>query len=400
MRVALSTIGLILMWGTVLWRADRGRTDMPGRVLTATLGILALGCTLDQPLVAASFDHVTMPNLAHVLKHGLLMLGAAGAREFLQLHMHDERTAHQGRSIRLVVTVLAVAALASLFALSPARSVETTSMTVATVTDGYMLGYWLVYVTTMGAALVPVTAAMSRFARHTEPSPVRTTLTLIATGTGIGVLYLTHKAIFIAMRLLQVRGGWLIDYHDQVSTLLVAGSVIPLALGLTWQYLARLPLVRHALAYRALAVLHPLWLRLYEATPAIALTPPRNRQRDDRPGPLDVDHCLQRRVIEIRDGALALRPFLALNDRSAEDVLARLSVNKRDRGLFAEAAWLELARRAKVAGLHPSNDHVNIPAGATDLAGEIRTLTRIAKNLPVVDAAADLLGEPREAWAR
>ena len=152
-----------------------------------------------------------------------------------------------------------------------------------------------------------------------------------------------------------------------------------------------------ARSYRALAVLHPLWWRLCEATPAIALTPQPAGRHDERPWPRDVDYCLQRRVIEIRDGVLALRPYPGLSDPDrAEDALVLLGVSERDRALVAEAAWLEVARRAKLAGVQPTSDQVRTAAGAVDLAGEIRSLTRIAKNLPVVDAAADLLDDSRK----
>jgi hypothetical protein len=398
-RIALTTIGLILMWVTVLWRVRLGRTGLPERALTVTVTALALGFTLDQPLIAAGLDlgPLAVPNLADVLKHACILLGAAGARETMELHLHDERTARQGRSVRLLVAVAAVAALGVLFALSPARSAETTSLTVATATDGYMLGYWMVYVAFLGAVLIPITRTMYRFARHTEPSSIRTTFALISAGTGAGVLYVVHKAAFIVLRLFQVRGGWLVDHYDQVSTLLIAASVIPLVIGLMWQYLVRMPVARHAVAYRALGVLHPLWWRLCEATPEIALTPHPAGGHDERPGPHDVDYCLQRRVIEIRDGVLALRPYLGLShSRRTEDALAMLGVSERDRELLAEAAWIEVARRAKLAGVQPTSDQVRTAAGAADLAGEIRTLTRVAKNLPVVDVAADLLDDPRK----
>jgi len=236
-----------------------------------------------------------------------------------------------------------------------------------------------------------------RFARYTEPSPVRTTFALISAGTGAAALYLALVAVFIALCLLQVRGGWLVDHYHPVSTLLIAASVIPLAFGLMWQYLVQMAVARHAAAYRALAVLHPLWWRLCEATPAIAFTPRPAGRHDERPWPRDVDYCLQCRVREIRDGVLALRPYLGLSDPDrADDALVLLGVSEGDRGLVAEAAWLEVARRAKLAGVQPTSDQVRTAAGAVDLAGEIRSLTRIAKNLLVVDAAADVLDDSRK----
>ena len=147
MRITPTTVGLILMWVAVLWRVGLCRTGPPERALAVTIAALALGFTPDQPWIAARFDlglHV-VPNLAEVFKHGFILCGAAGARETLELHRHDERIARRGRPVRLLVAVAAVAALGVLFALSSAHSVEATSLTVQTATEGYMLAYWLVY---------------------------------------------------------------------------------------------------------------------------------------------------------------------------------------------------------------------------------------------------------------
>jgi len=341
-----------------------------------------------------------VPNLAHVLKHVCIVLAAAGSLEVLGLQVHDQVTAANGRSRRLLLAVASAVALGVLFVLSPAHSAETRSLTVATATDGYMLAYWSVYILGLGTALVAITRTMAQFARHTERSPVRTTFALMATGTGIGVLYLAHKTVFLAFRVLDVPAGQLVTHHDQVSTLLVAGSLIPLVIGLAWQYLRRLPVARHAAAYRSLGILSPLWWRLYEATPQIALTPPLANGRERRPGPRDVEYCLQRRVVEIRDGALALRPYLGTAEPADFiDVLAELGVKERDQSVVADATWYELARRAKLAGVPPTSDPITTADGAGDLAGEIRNLSRVAKTMRDVTAAADTVQARQKADA-
>ena len=106
-----------------------------------------------------------------------------------------------------------------------------------------------------------------------------------------GVLYLAHKAIFIALRLLRVRGGWLIDHYDPVCTLLIAASVIPLAFGLMWQCLVRMPVARHAATAPWPCCIHCGGCTC-EATRAIALTPQPVGRHDERPWPRDVDYCL------------------------------------------------------------------------------------------------------------
>jgi hypothetical protein len=103
----------------------------------------------------------------------------------------------------------------------------------------------------MGAALVPITAAMSRSARYTESSPART------------------------------------------STLLVVGSVIPLTLGVRWQCLvwASCGMLRRTEPWRCCIQCGAPVRGNSGDRPHSA----RAGRRDDRPGPLDVDHCLQRR---------------------------------------------------------------------------------------------------------
>ncbi|WP_461029518.1 MAB_1171c family putative transporter, partial [Streptomyces sparsus] len=61
--------------------------------------------------------------------------------------------------------------------------------------------------------------------------------------------------------------------------------------------------------YRAYRRLAPLWWALYRASPGIALAEPPSRLAELLP-PRDLEYRLYRRVIEIRDGQLALRPWL------------------------------------------------------------------------------------------
>ncbi|MHC5904247.1 MAB_1171c family putative transporter [Streptomyces sp. S6] len=105
--------------------------------------------------------------------------------------------------------------------------------------------------------------------------------------------------------------------------------------------------VRWWRARRAYRDLGPLWSALYAELPEIALTP-HHRQ------PLrQAEFALYRRVIEIRDGSLALRPYhrpeaLAL---AAEAVSAR--ADRADREAVFEAAVLAAALETKRSGQPP-----------------------------------------------
>ena len=94
-------------------------------------------------------------------------------------------------------------------------------------------------------------------------------------------------------RLLAVGGGLLV----------IAGSTLPFLATRTTR--AR----TWATTYRNLRRLYPLWELMYRATPGIALDPPRSALADAL-RLRDLDLRLYRRIIEIRDGRLALTPYL------------------------------------------------------------------------------------------
>ena len=57
--------------------------------------------------------------------------------------------------------------------------------------------------------------------------------------------------------------------------------------------------------------------------------------------------------------------------------------------LVGEAAWLELARRAKLRGGAPHEDSMPATSGGKDLPSEIRVLTEIARSQAAVRTVAD-----------
>jgi len=105
----------------------------------------------------------------------------------------------------------------------------------------------------------------------------------------------------------------------------------------------------------------------------------------------DIELRLYRRIIEIRDGMLAVQRY---GDHHTRDWATRYAEQARHRTpeIVAEAAWLEAARRHKLNGGHPVEDEGQPRIiGGDDLAAETRVLSKISKNLAPINALADQL---------
>jgi hypothetical protein len=127
---------------------------------------------------------------------------------------------------------------------------------------------------------------------------------------------------------------------------------------------------------------------LYRAVPQIALVPPSGRP--DWFLSHDLDFQLYRRVIEIRDGRLALRPYL---DRRVTDTARRLGraagLSGSELDATVEAAVLAAAIQAKHEQRAADTGSPDAPGGS-DLPGELAWLVAVSTafaSSPVVSAA-------------
>jgi hypothetical protein len=170
---------------------------------------------------------------------------------------------------------------------------------------------------------------------------------------------------------------------EQIQSVLLAATVFVMATGLLWPAVGEWPLVRRLSALRTYRQLYPLWRSYYEAEPSIALDGSANES-----GLRDIELRLYRRVIEIRDGMLAVRPYANGRTRDLAQREAH-SAGLRDPDLVAEAAWLEVGRRAKMRGGRAYDDEPAAPSGAADFAGEVQVLTRIAWSRPAIENVVD-----------
>jgi hypothetical protein len=129
-------------------------------------------------------------------------------------------------------------------------------------------------------------------------------------------------------------------------------------------------------SYRAL---YPLWSDICQAVPDVVLHPSASPLRDQlilR----DVNYRLYRRVIEIRDGWLALRSYL--NPQIALEAAGQGELANEDPQVALGVTHIRSALRAYAEGEaisdNPGNEVPRLP-DTEDFVGEIDWLVRLAK---------------------
>jgi hypothetical protein len=191
-------------------------------------------------------------------------------------------------------------------------------------------------------------------------------------GWGLGTAYAGLEGGYIVLALLGI-----VPPHSYPTTLayaLFAGGCIALVGG------GLLGVYRWGEQYRAHRLLYPLWRDLYEATPDIALDPPRSAYADALTF-RDLDLRLYRRVMEIQDGVAMLQRYntVALRDR-ARAVCDTVGIVKNDVPVCVEAIVWAAAVRAKRRGWHvPVSVVTPVTRSGSDVDAELHYLQRVAR---------------------
>jgi hypothetical protein len=208
-----------------------------------------------------------------------------------------------------------------------------------------------------------------------------TGLRIVAGGCAFGLAYIAHKGIYLGLR--TSGGSPSTEAESGVAMLLALAGLVLIIVGTTlpaWGPRLRPSALRRWFrAYVAHQRLYPLWSALYRSSPEIALDPPSSRLRDAL-DVRDIDFRLYRRVIEIRDGRLALRPYLCPDVRTkvAHDV-AQSHLAAVDEFATVEARVLADALQAKREGrLGRAGVHAEEPMGSSDINGEVSWLEKVA----------------------
>ncbi|MEV6826439.1 MAB_1171c family putative transporter [Amycolatopsis sp. NPDC051102] len=186
-------------------------------------------------------------------------------------------------------------------------------------------------------------AVFFRSAWHAEPGPLRAGLWLLVVGVGAAFAW-TFWDVDDVRRLAE--SARIAAREDVPSSVLAAVTVVSVAAGATlsaWSP-AVSSVIGRVRAYRAYRRIEPLWTALRTAVPGIALDPGRELAGG-------AEFTLYRRVIEIRDGHLALRAHFDPDlPARAEAAARRAGVREAEVAATVEAVTLAAAIEAGRAG--------------------------------------------------
>ncbi|WP_099343787.1 MAB_1171c family putative transporter [Actinoplanes sp. SE50/110] len=299
--------------------------------------------TLSTPAVSATVDAATgVPNLGALGIH--LCGGVLSSAAFLAALVHwvypRERVARAVRARVVVAAVIGIVMVALWWSASRGGR-RSAHFLLDNAGEPAVIAYLLLYVTAFGTAMTEIVRLCRRYGPPSGSSWLRRGLALTALGASACIVYCLNRAFVIVA----VQLGWHPLNWEILTPIANTVGIAGIAGGLTmpsWgpRLAAAVRWCRH---YRDQWQLYPLWRDVCAAVPAVALLPPTSPLRD-RLHPVDVEFRLYRRVVEIRDGLLALRadPGLGTGDREA---LRILDTSLNDSENYAdELAWLR--RRA------------------------------------------------------
>lgn len=376
----MTSVVLIVTWAVVLFKAPgawRQRTTTPARrALWVAFLALALGWSVRVPWIYAALDRgAGVTNLSQPLGDGLaLVTGCAILTMLLFQSNTDPAVARRKAGFRVAALGAALLVMALTFARGNPQAETSRSFVSHYADSGFLLGYYLSYLSYLGYVFADLARLCRRYARLTDRRPLRAGLHLLQIAGVLGLLYVFLRAGY----LVGVRTGHQdrLGAYEPLSSLLVAVLSLLAVIG------ASLPTAAARVeTYRALRQLHPLWQALYRATPGIALTAPGGRIRewvDLR----DLRFRLHSRIIEIRDGRLALRRYFRRDVAQRAERMAReQGITGEERAAAVEAATLAAAVQDKVAGRAAADDVIpeSVAAGGADFAGELSFLRRVTR---------------------
>ncbi|MFI5938399.1 MAB_1171c family putative transporter [Actinoplanes sp. NPDC051494] len=336
----MSAVVLVLLWGTALARVPALWRDAAQRAMWATILMLALVKTAAAPAVNTRLGHL-VPH-PEVVPH---LLGVATA--FFLLRFIALITGyHTGR--RWAAHGQLLLALVVLAALPPLIGTE---------------AYWVVLDGYLGVLLTVAGIIFWRAGAAAPAGLLRVGLRAIAVGVFVYALYAVTKIGLILFATPAV-----LATVEPVANAVRAGGTILAVLGATVP--AGSSLRRVVRGYRSLWRMRPLWDVMRRTFPDVILFS-RRRALVELSGAEEVQLRVYRRVIEIRDGMLALRAYLPGDAlRRAADFLGDDSTPE-----LVEASGIALALRRHGLGAEADAPATGWTAGDdADLAGEVAWL--------------------------
>lgn len=387
--VFLGVAAAVLGTAAVKWRGAHRSPALAAfcQFLTA----LGLAFAFLSPAAEAVESRLVV-NLGRLLANASTLFAAyAIGRMLLHLNYPPAEVAARVRSRRIAL-LGAVGVMAGLFLSTPTGrpgQAPTGAFGDLVATRPALGVYVLVYCGYLGVALVDLMRLTWRYSRFAGHRPyLRPGLRIVAGGCALGLVYVVEKALAVVWLWASLPGlpngevacttpatpagcAFSVTLPAVAVLVIIVGATLP-ALGPVFSVPARW--VRDWRRYRRLG---PLWTALHRAVPEIAL--------DSGRSPRGVRFRLYRRVIEIRDGCLAVRALRdpAVAERAAQDARAAGLTGDRARAVVeavALAAALEARRNGHrdlgfVDESAPGGDAPPDPVG---LAAEIAWLSKVS----------------------
>ncbi|EOD66470.1 MAB_1171c family putative transporter [Amycolatopsis vancoresmycina] len=386
MSVSIVVVGIC--WAGLLaklWDLRRNPRNHATRWLCVMLITISLACSGQLRPVSDRVDGLTTPGTTWVLANCLtLVAGLAAQASFLHTANPGEAAVRKVRA-RLWLTVAVIVVIAILFLTVKSNYAEfhakegTAQQVPATGAHSYL---YVAYLAVLAAA---GTQAALAYAAIADRFCLRAGLRITATGMAVTVLYGVTKVVGMAGYQLGLLPAG--KYTESVIGSLFTVAILLFMLGSTlpaWGPRAGLDTLAD---WSALNVtyyrLFPLWDALSKAFPDIALDAPRSWF--GRRIPLrNASLAVYRRVIEILDARLRLRPFL--DEQVADSARGRIEeagIPAARADAIVEATVLKealAAHRQGIAAGTPAHTPESYFHDGT--AAQTAWLTAVAKEFP------------------
>ncbi|MEU3985167.1 MAB_1171c family putative transporter [Streptomyces sp. NPDC026672] len=336
-----------------VWRG----ADTAQRYIAGFAGCMGTAMLFRAPVVVSALHHVppldtVIMLITHELKtcaHALLLFVA------LSLKPRGPARGSVRRQTALAITVL----LASGAILLAAGVRVESGLAAAPEDRRWLLASYNVLFAAYGSwCLLVLVRELLGHARQVTAGALRTGLRLMTLAALVGTVWTLWVLTYVPTNLTQ---GYQLPSEDGVCGALGALTAVLAVAGATatwWAALPEGPLGapgRWLFAYRTHRALEPLWTALRTELPQIALDP---FDAGRRPPLRRAEFALYRRVIEIRDGHLALRPYIPTD---VPGWAAGTTDRGADHRAVLEAAIIAAALESKRAGHRHTGPHLPDP---------------------------------------
>ncbi|WP_370377985.1 MAB_1171c family putative transporter [Catenulispora sp. GAS73] len=392
--MALFMITAVCSYAAFVYKASharRGWRDAVYRTLMATLFLQCLTFTMGA-VATGSPNLLGVGNSAILVMHLAAVAYCVGA-EILLLQWAEPLPAIRSGIRNWVFFGLGTdVLLVLLFFVSGAPHKPAAALTTGS-KDLLLLAYLVVFIVSQTIPCVTIFRACLSYAKLTDKIWLRRALRFLTVGSVLLFMYCVTRTI----NMIGAAAGANVNGLKIVPAVFSGLGIIVVSIGLTMpSWGPRLSdlgqWIENILSYRAL---YPLWNAVCQESPEIVLEP-RNS------GVSNLHYRLHRRVVEIRDGWRALRPYMDVAEvADVADVAEQPDAGtangaapgpNNDQAL-AEAVRIRDAIRAKRDGHAPDSERRRPgfeERDATTLADEVSWLAKVSSayaKLPSFDAA-------------